>query len=95
MNDIDLDYYQRGIGFAATWRFGDYYVDVMGSDGASGSGSQFVTGPSLQLLFPRYAAHRAALDYRWISANFVFIPDSSPGANNGFTSYQIGGGGTF
>jgi hypothetical protein len=89
MRDLDLDYKQRGLGFSAMWRLGDQEMQtVFDEDEAMGASlSGFAHGPSFQLLFPTYGAHRGVLDYKFINVDIVFW--------RGLTMFQIGSGGTF
>ncbi|MGH7270816.1 MAG: hypothetical protein ACREJ3_10340 [Polyangiaceae bacterium] len=85
IDDIDLDYSQRGIGFTATWRFADQAMWFFGD--IPGNTSSFAHGPWIALLFPTYAAHRASLSYKFINADIVFL--------DGITQFEFGGGGAF
>lgn len=105
MQDIDMDYKQRGIGFSVAWALGFQkdWVWFESSDEATQI-SGFAHGPSLSLIFPHYSAHRAYVDYKSFTIDIGFwdptiANDDAPRGlhpfSDGTTSIAIGGGGTF
>lgn len=94
MRDLDLDYKQRGLGVAITWRLGEQQMWTFVNQGQGISVSNFAHGPYFQLLFPKYEAHNASLDYSWIGAGLVFW-NTGGDSNQGLTMLELGGGATF
>ena len=97
INDIDLDYSQRGIGFQATWRFADenFWLFGLGNNSGAVNLSSFAHGPWIAVLFPTYAAHRGSLSYKFINADIVFASPGTGGVSVGITQFELGAGGAF
>jgi len=97
LRDIDLDYKQRGIGVAATWRLSHQRMGAYFEAGDF-TFTGVAHGPLLQLLFPTYAAHRGSVDYKFINLELTYWhPDDANGVPTaiGFDHFMIGGGGSF
>ena len=97
MRDIDLDFKQRGIGISGGWRIGDQKMwTYFGVPEADTSIAGVAHGPSIQLLFPTYNAHRGLLDYKFIGLEVTsWSSTNADDASDSVTILTLSSGGTF